>query len=506
MSNILIMTGWGLSVYAPAAALVHKCICKGRANIKGVSQRHLAAELKAAVGKVDEIHILGIGLTKNLEEMASTLQELNDSGTKVHYISGFAFATPELRFASVTAREDGKLFEAIKDHYKKAIPEEDFEYFKRYDTEKTSKASDVGHYRLRAKAADWMHKTYREMGHYSEAIYDLANKVPASSFNSKPNIKSIIELYERWGMRELIGASKHIEETKKKIALAAKHEDANARVIITGPSGTGKETVAQQIHMRSKKRKDNAFLSFNCACTTPELLEARLFGYVRGAFTGADPQGKMGLFEAAEHGTLFLDEIAELSLEAQGQILRVLQDGIYQRVGDSTPRKVEDVRIITATNKNLGKLVKEGKFREDLYYRLNVIKIQMEPLSARVDDIAPIADHLWYKETHTHLSEAQLAALKTYNFPGNVRELENMLIRAKALEITDFKELVAEWRVENADISPSPEPTSASEVLDDVIHAHALRMYEKYRGQKTKKQIANEILKISEGTFNKYLH
>lgn len=504
MNRHLILTGWGLGIYPAAAALLLRNMCNYRATVKGVSQRHLAEELDRAKDSYDEIHVLGVGLTTNLEQLALALSKLSAQGVTTNYISSLELERP-FAFSKTTAINDGDLLDAIEKHYALKLSAAEMAYFREHSLDKVSRKTDPGLYRLRFIAADWAHKAYRKLEPYSEAIRDLAAKTPANAFLNKSEVKKLLEDYERWGKRELIGSSEHINEIRRKIELAAKHEDANARVIILGPSGTGKETVAQQIHMHSKRRKNAHFESFNCACTTNELLEARLFGYVRGAFTGAAPEGKTGLFEEAEHGTLFLDEIGELSWEAQGQILRVLQEGEFMRVGDSTPRKVEDVRVITATNKDLGKLVREGKFREDLYYRLNVIKIRMRSLKDHPEDIPAIADHLWYSENHRHLTKDQIAALETYDFPGNVRELENMLIRAKALEIEDFEELVEEWKTENAEFHAPCDPISEPEKLEDVAKAHVKKIYAKYRGSVPRKRIALDILGVSDNTLKKYL-
>jgi transcriptional regulator with GAF, ATPase, and Fis domain len=211
----------------------------------------------------------------------------------------------------------------------------------------------------------------------------------------------------------------------------------NSTVLLTGESGTGKELVARAIHSLSLRRS-RPFVAVNCGAMPEALLESELFGHVRGAFTGAD-KDKKGLIEAADGGTVFLDEIGEMPLSMQVKLLRVLQERKYRPVG-GTDEFSADIRVIAATNRDLPKLVGEGKFREDLFYRLNVIPMKMPPLRERIDDIPLIADHFLAKYTREMsktidgFEPETLGALAAYRWPGNVRELENVVERAVALE------------------------------------------------------------------------
>ena len=211
----------------------------------------------------------------------------------------------------------------------------------------------------------------------------------------------------------------------------------NSTVLISGESGTGKELVARAMHTLSLRR-DRPFVAVNCGAMPEALLESELFGHVRGAFTGAD-KDKKGLLEAADGGTVFLDEIGEMPSTMQVKLLRVLQERKYRRVG-GTEEASSNIRVIAATNRDLPKRVSEGKFREDLFYRLNVIPVEMPALRERVDDIPLIAEHFLVKYTREMdkaidgFSPEALAALRAYTWPGNVRELENMVERAVALE------------------------------------------------------------------------
>ena len=211
----------------------------------------------------------------------------------------------------------------------------------------------------------------------------------------------------------------------------------SSTVLISGESGTGKELVARAIHFNSL-RKDRPFVAVNCGALSETLLDSELFGHMRGAFTGADTN-KKGLIEVAEKGTIFLDEIGEMSAQVQVKLLRVLQERKFRRLG-GTEEVEADIRIIAATNRDLSKMVADGEFREDLYYRINVIPIHLPPLRDRQTDIAPLAEHFLAKYTAqmrkkvTSLSHQALEMLKAYQWPGNIRELENAIERAVALE------------------------------------------------------------------------
>jgi transcriptional regulator with GAF, ATPase, and Fis domain len=220
---------------------------------------------------------------------------------------------------------------------------------------------------------------------------------------------------------------------RKVLALVEKVAATNATVLITGESGSGKEVIARAIHHYSL-RSSKSWVDINCAALPDNLLESELFGYEKGAFSGADGS-KPGLFELAHQGTLFLDEIGDLDLKMQVKLLRILQEGEFEPVGSSRTRKV-DVRVLAATNRDLKQATQEGKFREDLYYRLNVFPIELPPLRARGNDIGLLASTFASKfaqrmgRSIEPLSTDCLRRLKAYSWPGNVRELQNVIERA----------------------------------------------------------------------------
>lgn len=226
--------------------------------------------------------------------------------------------------------------------------------------------------------------------------------------------------------------------------LADKVKDVNSTILLLGESGVGKEVVAQYIRNNSIF-KDRPFIAVNCSAFSEHLLESELFGYVGGSFTGANKEGKKGLFEAAEDGILFLDEIGEISPRIQVELLRTLEDKSICRVGDYQRIPIH-ARIITATNKDLKQMVQEKKFREDLYYRLNVISISVPPLRQRTDDIFPLLLFYLHKynqmyDTDKRFTKAAIQRLQRYNWPGNIRELKNLVER---LVVTSGGDLIRE--------------------------------------------------------------
>ena len=233
----------------------------------------------------------------------------------------------------------------------------------------------------------------------------------------------------------LIGDSRPIRELRQQIEVTA---PTNGRVLIYGENGTGKELVARAIHALSARRNE-PFVEMNCAAIPEDLIESELFGHVRGAFTGAS-DSKPGRFVLADGGTLFLDEIADMSMRTQAKVLRVLQEQAFEPVGGSTLRV--DVRVIAATNKDLKTEIAAGRFREDLYFRLNVVPLRVPPLRERPEDVPPLARHFVEQFSRAYgriksLAPEALPALQSYRWPGNVRELKNVIERLVILTVAD---------------------------------------------------------------------
>jgi transcriptional regulator with PAS, ATPase and Fis domain len=270
----------------------------------------------------------------------------------------------------------------------------------------------------------------------------------------------------RQGMRsdlqcELIGPSAQMSELRQEIERIA---PSDAKVLITGESGVGKEIVANAIHARSG-RNGRTFVPVNCAGLPETLLESELFGHVKGSFTGAY-RDKPGKLEIADNGTVFLDEIGEMTLRMQGILLRFLESGELQKVGTDRPSRTVNVRVIGATNRSLREMIADGRFREDLFYRLNVIHLWIPPLRERKDDIAPMIDHFLRIFTRKGYSARKFApeaqkAMLDYTWPGNVRELENaveqLMVRTQT-EVIRFEDLPEELRSKgHASVQPRRE-------------------------------------------------
>ena len=272
-----------------------------------------------------------------------------------------------------------------------------------------------------------------------EAVRQVIRKgLKARRLGREEGVEAVAQGGRLTGER-LIGNSPAMVEIYKVVGQVAK---SDVTVLILGESGTGKDLVARTLH-RYSLRSEGPFVAVNCAAIPETLLESELFGYEAGAFTGARAGGRAGKFEAAAGGTLFLDEIGDMSLATQSKVLRVLQDGSFQRLGGSRPLRA-DVRIVAATNRDLGERIREGLFREDLFHRLNVVTIRVPPLRERPDDIPPLAEyfvHRFNPELRTRIQGFEaglLDYLREYDWPGNVRELENLIKKAMVLSRSPY--------------------------------------------------------------------
>ncbi len=302
----------------------------------------------------------------------------------------------------------------------------------------------------------------------------------------------------------VIGASPAF---RRMMALVEQVADSSATVMIQGESGTGKELVARAIHERSPRRQ-RPFVAVNCAALPETLLESELFGYEKGAFTGAAGR-KEGRFELADGGTLFLDEVADLSPVTQPKILRVLQEGEFERLGGTRTLRV-DVRIVTATNHDLAQMVKEKRFREDLYYRLNVITVNVPPLRERREDVRLLAEHflrIYAAKNNRRLdgiTDDALRRLEGYSWPGNVRELENVIERGVVLA-REGRLDVGDLAEEIAGATPLPEGVLSVRIGTPLAEIEQRLLEATLRATKGNKTLTAKLLGIDPRTVSRKL-
>lgn len=488
MNKTLILTGWGHLDYAFAAALAlrhHKS-----ADILGMSKRRLPEFLETVKGYA-EITILGIGLTGNVEQLAKALKDLKKKKIRVVWISALDFPAwmgDDIKSNLEALIAGGDVFAAVAATY--GLDGNDLAELM------DDKTTTGKQYTQFLEAAMYFYRNYQDEQAYARVIRHIAAKDAVSAWTDAE--KRMVEHFKRYGNRELIGNSAAMADLQDKINRIARHE--RTRVLIYGESGTGKETVALQLHHKSS-RSQEPFIAFNCASVTANLLESRFLGYEKGAFTGAT-EARAGVFETANGGTLFLDEIGELPLEAQGLLLRVLEGGRFQRMGNNLTETEVDVRVIAATNRDLPAMVRDGSFREDLYQRLSVIQLRLPPLREHREDIPAIARSFRKRNGMPGLlTQAQCDALMDYDYPGNVRELDNLLERAEVMGISDYRQLIREHKEMNAGLSRETNDV-VPDNLEEATRLHIKRVCQKYNGNITK---AAEALGSARNTVRKYL-
>jgi two-component system response regulator AtoC len=363
----------------------------------------------------DEATLRGL-MAERLGERGFEVVEADSGEKALALLDQFAFdvVITDLRLPGI---DGARVIEAARDRYPGIIPI----VITGYGTVKD--AVDA----IKRGAVDFVAKPFQ----FDELIHVLQKAMEQRQMKSEiAYLRS--QLDDRYGgpFEEILGHSRPMQKLKHVLETVVR---SSSTILITGETGTGKEVVARAIHHNSA-RKTNRFVALNCSAIPEALLEAELFGHVRGAFTGA-VGARQGRFEQAHKGTLFLDEVGTMSNALQMKLLRALQEREFERVGDSQTIKV-DVRVIAATNSDLARMVAEGTFREDLYYRLHVIPIQLPPLRDRRDDIPVLVKHFLEKfapGSQMQMSQSAMRALMAYQWPGNVRQLENAVERAVAL-------------------------------------------------------------------------
>ncbi len=340
---------------------------------------------------------------------------------------------------------------------------------------------------------------------------DIAIKKAVKTYEMEKKIDGLLmEPSRHFKVGDIIGSGREMSEIFKTIGVVSQ---SRTTVLIEGESGTGKELIAKVIHHNTAP--DEPYIAVNCSAIVETLLESELFGHEKGSFTGAISR-KQGKFELARYGTVFLDEISEMSLNLQAKLLRVLQEMEFERVGGKDRVRV-NARIIAATNKDLKNMVKENKFRDDLYYRLNIVSIRIPPLRERREDIAPLVDYLLAKinkDLHKRVigvSDEMMEVFKKYRWPGNIRELENLLVRAlvvakgQVLVRGDFPELIDErCEEENPEQQANGRETTGKLLTLDEVEEQYVRNFLKNNSTLNKGEVC-DILGISRPTLERKL-
>lgn len=358
---------------------------------------------------------------------------------------------------------------------------------------------------------------YKKQGRNLKGIYNISKIVVKNKLKgyvldfieNKEAIKNYNKINKDYKITldNIVGNSEIMEHTKQKALITAK---SNSTVLITGESGTGKELFARAIHNHSD-RTDYPFVAVNCAAIPDNLLESELFGYEEGAFTGAKKGGKLGKFELAHKGTIFLDEIGDMSLHLQGKLLRVLQERELDKIGGKSNIFI-DVRVIAATNKNLEDLVKNGQFREDLYYRLKVIPITLPTLRERKSDIPLLIDYMIKEYAHKlnkdviGIEEDAIKTLVDYTWPGNVRELQNIIEYSINMSTSSLLTLdIIPNNIKSTYYDEKSHKEEEIRTLEDLEKEEIKKAFNKYKHYKKDKELVAKALGISRATLYRKL-
>lgn len=485
----LILTGWdaGEHHYAHAAALA--LLAYPDAEVRGVSKARLPEALETAKGFA-RIFILGVSLGGDPPRLARSVGALAKAKVAVRWISALppsATVDEATRKALSPFVRESSLQEAVCDCL----------------GVKDGLAEAVKANAPLLDAAGYAHRSLDDDAVFGAAVRHVAGGEGPKAWSADE--QALVRGHGALADAPLTGHSPAMAEVRRVIRQLARHPDV--RVLILGESGTGKEAAALMLHHLSARR-DNEFVPLSCAASNPQLLEAAFRGHEKNAFTGAGGE-RPGVFERADGGTLFLDEVGELPPEIQAVLLRILQEGRVTRLGGEGRKGGErrvDVRVIAATNRDLRRMVREGLFREDLFYRLNAVALRMPALREHPEDIPEIARELWgrgQRQGWRSLNRAQTDALAEYGYPGNVRELANLLDRAYALDERDFGRLLKGYREamgEEGSFSPEA-PCAHSDRLADVTRLHVRRVLGKHGGNVSR---AADALGVSRNTVLKY--
>ena len=505
---VLVVSGLGdLWEYLFATAIALRK--RAGAEVAFASRQALPDVLaERAGGGFREVLLLGVGLSAEPARLAAAFGAMRKAGAKIRWISAADFPVPPEVPEGVR-----RLFEArvggddLPDAVAEALGGGEDLLELHGDPARTAVAKA---WRERVDAAGWSFANSHDFAALESIARDLAGRVPPERWDA--GAKRLVEAFRSFGYRRLQTSSPAMRRLRKDIARVAKSRAM--RVLVTGESGVGKETVAQQIHVQSGRK--GPFLAFNCATVAKDLLESRLFGHARGAFTGA-VEASRGLFREADGGTLFLDEISELPGDLQGVLLRVLQEGRVHPVGE--PETKVDVRVVAASNRDLAALVREGRFRADLYWRLSTIALEVPPLRARKEDFRLLVQELWksFAPGRKPIAEEDVALLAAWDWPGNVRQLANVLERAAIFEDRTIAELLEEekrrsvrLRADGADPGNTRQgaavlgaaSATSDAPLDEVVRAHVRAVWERHGRNGSE---AARILGISRNTLRSKL-
>ncbi len=499
----LVVAGLGRVDYALTAAIVARHIGIEKTELLCTSTAKLPvhlSELAAAADVPSAIVIAGIGLHAMPEELVKAARRLKEREVALTWISMVKLPDsmpPETSVLFEIHCDEGReLYRIAADLYGG-----DSGFYRKI----AEKANEVGQIsggkptsgKKQFEYVDFINACYHYYRNYQikEPCYGVIRHLAACDDRAawSEAEERIVASFLRSGHRELGGSSEAINELRRRIRIVAEREVP--RVLICGESGTGKETVALLIHNMSSRGKES-MISFNCASVSPQLLEARFLGCRTGAYT--DASNRDGLFKMAQGSTLFLDEIGELPIDAQGLLLRALEEGRFYPLGGNQ-EEIVDIHLIAATNRNLAQMVAEGKFREDLYYRLNVVQLKVPPLRERLKDIKDIANNRWRTLVGRWLTDKEVEELKNYDYPGNVRELFAILERA-AIFGDSFTKVIEEQRA--SQYSPKGMFGDMPDNLEEVVRLHINRVFEKC-GRNVAR--AAEALGKSQNTVRKYL-